>query len=111
MLKWMKRELEWASVGHYWENSERKAARQYGSRLIWWDENDPPKVIGPQPDVPFWLYIITMHLPYQLLWWVKGLVCNYKGHDVTDNSFVGPETGYESYHCVRCGWSFEHTYY
>ena len=44
-------------------------------------------------------------------WSIRHVVCHFKGHDIIDESFAGPETGYDSFYCDRCGWSFDHTYY
>ena len=42
---------------------------------------------------------------------LEATVCRIKGHDWEDTSYGGPNRGYESGHCNRCGWSFHHTMY
>lgn len=38
-------------------------------------------------------------------------VCRLFGHEMVDESCIGPDSGTESHYCSRCGWSWEHTYY
>ncbi len=112
MLKWLKSHLAWAHVGWECENNDRAMARHEGARPLYRDDNyDNVTQIGPQANVPFWLYLITYHVAIQIGWAIRSSVCHFKGHDIEDNSYAGPETGYDSFHCVRCGWSLEHTYY
>jgi len=42
---------------------------------------------------------------------LEAIVCQTKGHDWEDTSFGGPDRGWESGHCNRCGWGFHHTMY
>jgi len=42
---------------------------------------------------------------------LEGTVCRVKGHDWVDTSGGGPDHGWESGHCERCGWSFHNTMY
>jgi hypothetical protein len=39
------------------------------------------------------------------------LVCQYRGHDIEMSSVIGPDRGYEVWHCERCGIGGSHTYY
>ncbi len=59
---------------------------------------------------PFWWYAFTGFL--SCIWnWIQAQRCRYQGHDIIDESLTGPDTGHESFHCARCGWDFDHTYY
>ncbi len=112
MFKKIKDHLEWARVGCDWENMERDESCRVGGRAVCYpDGYDNVKIVGPQANIPFWLYFITYHAFEQVLWSMRHAMCHYRGHHMVDHSFVGPETAYDSYCCSRCGWSFEHTYY
>ena len=109
MLAWIKKEIEWARVGWNYENYERSLARQYGSRPDF--DGECMTQMGPQANVPFWLYLITYHLQEVVIHGMRAIVCHYKGHDMFDTGYGGPETGWDSGECLRCGWSYHHTYY
>ena len=97
-----------------WENQERVLSRRYGVRVLEWDEEDghtPTKLGGPQPNIPLWLFLVTDYWPSQAWWWLKGLYCRRYGHDMVDTGHGGPDNGWDSGHCLRCGWDYHHTYY
>lgn len=38
-----------------------------------------------------------------LRWWlIHNFVCRWIGHDIVDESYAGPETGYDQWYCRRC---------
>ncbi len=59
---------------------------------------------------PFAWYAFIGFL-YCIWYWLQAQRCRFQDHVISDNSFVGPDTGYESLHCTRCGWEHHHTYY
>ena len=58
---------------------------------------------------PLWLDLVAYfcwHMPVAAL---RASSCDHS--DWEDTSCIGPDSGTESGHCRRCGFSFDHTYY
>ena len=59
-------------------------------------------------------YLTTILRWYTPKWYTNGvapIICRVFGHKWVDTSYGGPNTGWDSGHCTRCGFSFHHTYY
>jgi hypothetical protein len=55
-------------------------------------------------------------VPGRALWYlaqslIRPLVCRLRGHDVTCDAEIGPDSGSEHIYCVRCGTGTNIIYY
>ncbi len=101
-------------VDHEYENYERHMSRTdpWGREIEWCEETGhPTKFCGPQPPIPFWLFLLFDHIPYVIKLRTRLAYCKYRGHDWVDTSYGGPESGYMSSYCNTCGTSYHHTLY
>jgi hypothetical protein len=105
-LKWSVRELG-KMTRAYWSWNNLKANWYYherGSHLDehgYWLKRHPSKV-----------WVLSTFLSSQLSWYLAGVVCCFLDHKLEDNgSYAGPDSGYESLICTRCGREWYCTYY
>lgn len=105
--------LDIARDCHAHENYERMMSRVSGDREIDWDEETgyPSKFCGPQPDIPFWLFLIFCHIPSELVLWFRRKRCEMFGHDMVCTGYGGPDSGYDSGYCKKCDFSYHATMY
>lgn len=47
----------------------------------------------------------------RLCQWPLNMLCAYWGHNTVHEYQAGPDSGWESWHCTRCGVGGSHTYY
>jgi len=78
----------------HWIRSWGKIDLEWGQNQMWYSYE--------YPNAPTWrvkVMVYTDIIRCQL----KGLVCIFLQHKWVDDSYGGPESGYESIECMRCG--------
>ncbi len=61
---------------------------------------------GQERPLSYPLWLLRWGLPDEIHSRWLGLVCRVRGHDMVDHSHGGPDSGYESAECRRCGWGY-----
>jgi hypothetical protein len=76
---------------------------QYGMCFVDPDSNDRRE----------WTFTgcLLMAVYYEARHFVEATICRYRGHDIEMSSVIGPDSGYEVWHCERCGIGGSHAYY
>lgn len=59
-------------------------------------------------DVWAWAYYVWAWAYYTV---VINTFCRWKGHDIVDESYGGPDSGCMAGYCKRCGFSYHETLY
>lgn len=94
-------DMDWS-----YENYDRRNLREYGTAGYGHEG------IGPQPDIPRWLYVMWYYLPAKTSFNIRCLICKWRGHDIVSNgSYASPESAVDYFECRRCGGSWSHVYY
>lgn len=102
----MKQFLKQARIAHSWMRGEYQA---YGYVVTSYSEGGTPNKFRETAPLPFWLFLIGEAARTAWHAWIAW-GCDHDGTWVDTSSF-GPDSGTESGHCSRCGFSFDHTYY
>jgi hypothetical protein len=94
-----------------WEGIKEGAGWSYGYDCMM--KNQGYLDQGASETQPTYVGFVLLEIKDRIVWIFQDAYCQTWGHDwdPEDTGYGGPDHGYESGSCMRCGFSFHHVMY